>query len=113
MYLAKQSRPDIANSVRELAKGMSGASQAAMKELLRVIKFVLDTSDYGLKIQPNMNGKDLWKLVVYSDSDWAGDKDTRHSVGGYIMYLANVPILWKSNTKEQLLYPVQKQSIML
>ena len=38
----------------------------------------------------------MWKLIVYSDSDWAGDKDTRHSVGGYIMYLAGVPILWKS-----------------
>ena len=37
----------------------------------------------------------MWDLVVYSDSDWAGNKDSRRSVSGYIMYLKGVPILWK------------------
>ena len=96
LYLIKHSRPDIANVVRELAKEMTGASQAALKELLRVIKFVIDTKDLGLKVEPMQKQNDKWSMLVYTDRDWAGDKDSRHSVSGYIMYLLGVPILWKS-----------------
>ena len=96
LYLVKHARPDIANIVRELAKCMSGASIAALTELLRVIKFVLSTANYGLYIEPKMQEDKMWDLVVYLGSDWAGDKDSRRSVSGYIMYLLGVPILWKS-----------------
>ena len=34
--------------------------------------------------------------MVYTDIDWAGDKECRHSVSGYIMYLLGVAVLWKS-----------------
>ena len=56
LYLVKHSRPDIANVVRELSKVMDGATPAAIKEMKRVIKFVLDTRHYGLKIEPVVNG---------------------------------------------------------
>jgi hypothetical protein len=52
LFLIKHSRPDLANVVRELSKCMDGASIAAYKEMLRVVKFVLDTKLYCLKIQP-------------------------------------------------------------
>jgi hypothetical protein len=34
--------------------------------------------DYGLKIEPHSpDSKTLsWNMVVYTDSDWAGDKET-------------------------------------
>ena len=48
LFLVKHSRPDIANVTRELSKSMDKANPAAFKELKRVIKFVLDTKDYGL-----------------------------------------------------------------
>jgi hypothetical protein len=35
-------------------------------------------------------------MVMFVDSDWAGDKENRHSVTGYVIYLYGVPILWKS-----------------
>jgi hypothetical protein len=35
LYLIKHSRPDIANVVRELSKGMDSATMAAYKEMLR------------------------------------------------------------------------------
>jgi hypothetical protein len=97
LYLVKHSRPDISNAVRELSKSMDGANMAAYKELKRVIKFVLDTKTMGLKMNPKIN-TDIseWDIVVYTDSDWAGDKETRISVTGFIVFLLNVPILWKS-----------------
>ena len=57
LYLVKYSRPDIANPVRELSKGMKEATPSAMKELKRVLKFVIDTKDYGLKLEPKMGEK--------------------------------------------------------
>ena len=99
LYLVKHSRPDIANAVRELSKCMTGANAAAYKELLRVIKFVLDTRDYGLKLAPKWVDAMLWELQIYSDSDWAGDKDNRKSITGFIIFLLGAPILWRSKAQ--------------
>ena len=97
LQLVKYSRPDIANAVRELSKCMDGASPAAFKELKRLLKFVIGTKDYGFKINPIINKNDLeWEVTVFSDSDWGGDKDDRHSVSGYVIFLLEVPILWRS-----------------
>ena len=95
LFLIKYSRPDLANVVRELSKCMDGASHAAYKEMLRVMKFVLDTKEYCLKLQP-INETKNWNLVSYCDSDWAGDAETRISVTGFIIYLLGVPICWRS-----------------
>lgn len=95
LYLVKHSRPDIANSVRELSKVLDGASEGDYKEMKRVIKYVLDSATYGLRIEPRLK-EDAWTLTVYSDSDFAGDKEQRISVSGYILYLCGVPISWKS-----------------
>ena len=37
-----------------------------------------------------------WIIVAYSDSDFGGDKETRISVAGFILYLMGVPISWRS-----------------
>ena len=48
---------------------------------------------YGLKIEPTINNEKHRDIVVHRGSDRAGDKDTRHSVSGYIIYMLGVPIL--------------------
>jgi len=100
LFLIKHSRPDIANTVRELTKVLDGASPAAFKELKRVIKYVLDTENLALTIHPKVeNGKGKWSMVIYSDSDYATDPETRLSVSGFVLYLCGVPIVWR--TKQQ------------
>ena len=94
LYLVKHSRPDIANAVRELSKVADGATEAHWKALLRVIKYVLSTENYGLKIKPTL--KENFYMEGISDSEYAGDKDTRISVYGYILYFCGAPIAWKS-----------------
>jgi hypothetical protein len=61
-----------------------------------VLKYAMDTATKGLKIAPKMTGKLEWKLLVYSDSDWAASKDGRKSVGGYMIFLNDVLISWRS-----------------
>ena len=89
LFLIKHSRPDLCNAVRELSKCLDGAGQAAYKEMLRVIKYALDTRNRGLKIAPTI-GEIEWSMLVYTDSDWAGDKDNRRSVGGYMIFVNGV-----------------------
>ena len=102
MYLNKYTRPDISNAVRELTKGMQKANKAAFKEMLRVIKFVLQTKGYGLKVDPFMLEKitDQWIVELYTDSDWAGDKETRRSISGFVVFFQGCLICWKSRQQK-------------
>jgi hypothetical protein len=81
---------------------MDGCTPAAYKEMLRLIKNFLDTKTWGLKIFPKVSAGDKlkWNLVTYSDSDWAGDKDNRRSISGFIMFLCGVPIVWRSKQQK-------------
>ena len=85
LYLTKHSRPGIANAVCELSKSMDGASKLQFREMLQVIKSILDTEDLRLRIVPTLyNG--IWQLEAFSDSDFANDKETRISAYGYVIY---------------------------
>ena len=53
LYLVKHSRPDIANCVRELSEVLEGTTDCTFNEMLRIIKYVLDTNKLGLKIEPD------------------------------------------------------------
>ena len=80
---------------------MDGADELAYKELLRVIKFILDTEDYGLHIDPIKNDDaGIFNMEVYSDSDYAGDAETRISITGYCLFLQGVPICWRSKSRK-------------
>lgn len=100
LHLIKYTRPDITNPVRELTKVLDGASPAAFGEMMRVIKFVLDTEDMGLRIKPNFREDGVWRLVAYSDSDYAGDVETRVSVSGWAIYFAGVLVAWQSKSQK-------------
>ena len=63
---------------------MDGATEVGFKELLRVVKYVLDTHLYGLLLKPKKYTK-MWNITAYTDSNWAGDKETRISVAGYVL----------------------------
>mmetsp|Transcript_11623 Transcript_11623/g.16576 ORF Transcript_11623/g.16576 Transcript_11623/m.16576 type:complete len:154 (-) Transcript_11623:47-508(-) len=95
LHLVKHSRPDIANSVRELSKVIDRPTIGGMKEMMRVIKHVLDTENKGLSIKPT-KGQKKWILHMYSDSDFAGDKERRISIAGFILYVLGVPVSWRS-----------------
>ena len=55
----------------------------------------MDTEHYGLKLKPKKQDELLY-LDGVSDSKYAGDKDNRISVYGYILYFCEAPIAWKS-----------------
>ena len=99
LYLVKYSRPDIANPVRELSKVLDSPTPASFKEMLRVIKYVLDTKEYGLRVHPTKATDEMWELICFCDSDYATDPDPRKSVTGYVLCVKGVPVCWKSKAQ--------------
>ena len=74
---------------------MDAPAPAHLKEMYKMIRFVLSTRDYGLKFELMKDTK-KWALKALSDSDFASDKETRISVFGYIIYFHGIPIAWIS-----------------
>ena len=101
LQFANKTRPDIVNAVRELSRGMDKATKSAEKEMYRIIKYLIQTKDYGLKIAPKGNFNDgAWTMKMYTDSDWATNKTDRKSISGFVLYFQDTPILWKSQTQK-------------
>jgi hypothetical protein len=101
LYLIKYSRPDIGNAVREIAKVMDGPTELQVKSLYRLIKYVLDTKNQGLLMSPlEPEENSTWIMSAYCDSDYAGDKDGRKSVSGFVIYIQGCLISWKSRKQK-------------
>ena len=96
LYIVTHSRPVMSNAVRELAKCMYKANMRHYKDLLRAIKYVIDTKYYlfQMKLDRNLNGP--WELRGYSDIDYARDNDIQKKVPGYIVLINRVVISWRS-----------------
>ena len=54
-----------------------------MTAVKRIFCYLQETSDYKLTYQQDKAGE----LVVYSDSDWAGDKTDKKSMSGFVAIL--------------------------
>ena len=98
LYLVKHSRIDIANAVRELSKVMDKATSDHMKALLRCIRYVLLTEERQLHYR--LTHRDKIKITAISDSDYAGDPESRKSVSGFIVFVNGCPIAWRSRQQK-------------
>ena len=74
LYLAKHSWTDMAIVTRELSNANNGANPVVFKEILHVIKYVLDTKNLGLNIEPAENANKPFEIVYFSDSDYDEDR---------------------------------------
>ena len=91
----KHTIPDIANGVWEFSKALVGPSEAAYSDTLRMIKFVSETKNKAIRLFEDLD-EIIWNVLMFSDSDHAGDRETRICVAGFILYLMGVPISWSS-----------------
>jgi hypothetical protein len=80
---------------------MDGATMGTYLEILRVMKFDLDTENFRLIIQPKFENKN-WNVKIFCHSDWDEDPETRVSVTRFIVYLMNVPVCWRSKAQRGL-----------
>ena len=92
MYAAIATRPDISFVVGVLSKFSSKPNEAHLTAAKRVIHYLKGTVDVALKYCKTVDGA----LMGYSDADWAGDTDDRHSYTGNLFLMGCGAISWMS-----------------
>jgi len=85
-------RPDISFSVQFLSQFMSHPTDAHMKEVIHLLRYLRATPDYGL-LYPSSSE---FLLKAFCDSDWGSCPNSRKSVTGYPIMLGQSLISWKS-----------------
>lgn len=92
MYAMVCTRPDLAHAVSVVSRFMGDPGKEHWQAVKRIFRYLKGTSDVGL-----IYGGDTNCLVTgYSDSDYAGDVDTRRSMTGYVFTLGGSVVSWKA-----------------
>ncbi|KAL0333939.1 UNVERIFIED_CONTAM: Retrovirus-related Pol polyprotein from transposon TNT 1-94 [Sesamum angustifolium] len=92
MYIMNCTRPDIAYAVNKLSIFTSNPSKDHWKGLIRVLRYLKYTSNYGLHYTryPAV-------LEGYSDANWISDSKDTKSTSGYVFIIGGGVVSWKSS----------------
>ena len=92
LYAAIATRPDIAQAVGVVSKFCASPTQGHLTAAKRILRYLKGTTYLGLSYKKCAEGN----LTGYSDADWAGDMDDRHSTSGNVFFLAGGAVSWLS-----------------
>ena len=92
MYAMLGTRPDIAFAVTCLSRYLSNPSPDHWNYACYIMHYLQGTKSFKIHFKGASNDG----LVAYSDSDWAEDKDDRHSTSGMLFLMAGGAISWVS-----------------
>ncbi|KAK4401028.1 Retrovirus-related Pol polyprotein from transposon TNT 1-94 [Sesamum angolense] len=92
MYIMNCTRPDMAYAVNKLSRFTSNPSKDHWKGLIRVLRYLKYTSNYGLHYTryPAV-------LEGYSDANWISDSKDTKSTSGYVFTVGGGAVSWKSS----------------
>lgn len=92
LFLAINSRPDIAASISILGRRVSSPSQDDWTQLKNVVRYLMGSVNMKLKLSDVQGEKK--NLVGYADADFAEDRDSRKSNSGQVFFLNGGAISW-------------------
>ena len=96
LYLMIHTRPDISFSVTKLSQYNKNANETLLQYAKRVFQYIQKTKNYGIKVDHNKK----MILKAYCDASYAEYNLNRKSMSGYIFFLDNTPISWKTQTQK-------------
>ena len=99
MYAMLGTRPDLAYAVSTLSKLNSEPVEEHHAAAKRTLSYLKGTKDNGLLYEGETDRESFLEPLCYTDSDWAGDTESRKSTGGYVFILCNAAVSCK--TKKQ------------
>lgn len=91
MYITT-TRPDLQFAVSLLSRFMSKPTQLHLMAAKRVLRYLSGTMDFGIWYKRGGTGE----VLVYTDSDFAGDVDSRKSTSGYVFLMDEAAVAWSS-----------------
>lgn len=97
MYLAIVSRPDLAFSLNVVSRFLNKHDESHWQALKRILKYLIGSIDFGILYQTCESD---FCVSGFSDSDFAGDMDTRRSTSGFVFCLAGGAVTWASQRQK-------------
>ena len=99
LYVSITTRPDISYGVGRLSRYLNDFDQTHWKAALYLLGYLQTTKDKELIFQRKTQPGGV-QISCFTDAAWADDKDTRKSTAGYLVYINDTLICWKS-TREK------------
>ena len=103
-------RPDLQHAARDLSKHLVAPTQLDLQQLKHCLRYVKGTQHYQLLLRPQLpagfhlplrQGQRIPLLIeCFSDSDWAGDVDTRQSTSGSLVTILKNNMHSSSKTQQ-------------
>ena len=85
-------RLDIMYAVSLISRFMKTPKETHWQAGKRILRYVNGTKEYAVLY----SSTDNFKLIGYTDSDWARSVDDRKNTSGYVFYLGSEDISWSS-----------------
>ena len=106
MFLATNSRPDIAYAVNQCARFTHSPKALHSKAVKRIVRYLKGTRDQGMQLKPNGQ----LQVDCYVDADFAGlwgSEDDQDAVSvksrsGHLIFFMGCPFSWSSKLQTQI-----------
>ncbi|KAL3835280.1 hypothetical protein ACJIZ3_003671 [Penstemon smallii] len=95
MYAMVCTRPDIAHAVGIVSRFLSNPGKEHWEAVKWIMRYLRGSSDLRLCF-----GSEKPTLIGYTDSDMAGDIDSRKSTSGYLVSFAGGAVSWQSRLQK-------------
>lgn len=99
MWLGNQTRPDILNAIRAVARYCHAPTLTHWRAALHILMYVRGTTGFGITYRRSGVASDL-DLELYVDSDYASKETDRRSVSGGLVMCANACVSFFSRTQK-------------
>ena len=87
LFLVVSTRPDISQAVGNVCKFTASPTEVHLTAVKRIYRYLKSSSDLALTHKKSEDN-----FCCFSDSDWASDRDNRHSTTGNVFMLAGAAI---------------------
>ena len=92
LYASIATRPDIAQAVGAVSKFNSCPTEAHLTAVKQIYRYLKGTIGIYIKYERSTDNS----LVGFSDADWAGDLNDRHSTTGNLFMMSGAAVDWLS-----------------
>ena len=88
MYASVATRPDIAQAAGVVSKFNASNTEAHSTAVKRIFRYLKGTIDNCIKYEKSTDNS----LVGFSNADWAGDINNRHSTTGNVFMMSRAAV---------------------